>query len=230
MKLPTVSPASFRSFIGAKRLGEMPTCEVNEHESIEISNELIENFLETLEVAMAKADGLKKKNGKPEGLEGQHAAFELAMLAPTVEFFNSIPDEAIFEPGFWCFLGYRAYPVIAWRHPGNSGLENFGVISARLIESLLMRIYLRGVIGGEPEARAVMSQDFWRSHVLRVKLGQSKVTARAFAAAVARDGIKIDDQRAIARRLNGLRSNVVFELLTQQQAESVVELGRRPIS
>lgn len=230
MKLPIVSSTSFRRFIETKRLGEMPTCEVNEHDSIEISNELIDNFMETLQIEMAKAEGLKKKNGKPEGLEGRHAAFELAMLEPTVEFFNSIPDEAIFEPGFWCFLGYRAYSVIEWRHPGNSGLENFGVISARLIESLLMRIYLRGIIGGETESRAVMSQDFWRSHVLRVKLGQSKVTARAFAAAVSRDGIKIDDQRAIARRLNGLRSNVVFELLTKEQAEDVVELGRRPVA
>lgn len=157
---------------------------------------------------------------------GTQAAFEffdaqLALQIPS--FIDRLDALTVLEPGFWAYLGWKLSETIEWRHPGGQQI-NFGTNFGNLQESLLGRSYLRGKIGGTEEFISIPGSDLWRSHIIRVKAGNSSPVSKAVLALVRDRNLPVKDVRSIAKLVNAYRSNIIFELLTEEGAKKAIGL------
>lgn len=164
--------------------------------------------------------------------------------------FRSITDAGtdpatLDDPGFWRYVCLaHIWNFAAWRQPtafdaaksadGASGipanLKSY-VDGNKPHECVPVRMYLRvKALGGlehEDLAWAVREgTDFWRSHILRVKVGEHPPIVRAMVRRQANDETRLltDDLRELAKYLNRTLTNLVPALLDEEAAEELVAL------
>jgi hypothetical protein len=161
--------------------------------------------------------------------------------------------EAHDDPGFWCYLSFKHFlPLISWRHAGtftaykensegDGNLENVlkYIYDPTLREGVISRMYIRAHIAREEgdytlaEARdfghpKVGNGDLWRSHITRVRTGESTEIAKALVRLWNEDeGLTTEKPggglRVLGKLINRQRSNVTTTALDRTAAESVVE-------
>lgn len=169
------------------------------------------------------------------GEEGEvkGGAFEAA-AGPVIH--ARLPHEhpGLADPEFWVWLTLtHGMNVVDWRYPGKRNLKNFGVGGAG--ENFLYRLWLRAEIAYLPGAKdeyelsRVGDIDFWRSHIFRQGYGEVRPFARAlvefqFPKKKGRKArLKIDDIRALAKRLKRARSNLMYEIMSESRAARFIE-------
>jgi hypothetical protein len=188
-----------------------------------VDSDLVENLVSELTILFSKES---KKSTKSK--DKRYSAFELAATPIVLDFFCRLPHSCKFNPGFFGYLSYRIRDVIVWRFPPNDSegwSKNFvaSASSSEFVDGFIPRLIIRGLIAkGSTEAEGLIQQDFWRSHVLRVKTGFSQEMSQAFAEEVVESSIAVEEQRSIAKRIRSIRSNVIFELLTKVDARKIV--------
>ena len=147
------------------------------------------------------------------------------------------------DPGFWRYVALaHVWNLVTWREPAAFAIahsedgtlepkESFRryVDGHNSRECLPARMYLRvNALGGlehEQLAWAVRgSTDFWRSHILRVKVGEHPPLVRAVVRrqADAATRLPTDPLRAFAKELNRTLTNLVPALLTDEAADELV--------
>ena len=162
--------------------------------------------------------------------------------------FQAITDSgaepaALDDPGFWRYVCLaHVWNFAAWRQPAAfagkrsaegvpetpTSLKSY-VDGNRPHECVPVRMYLRvRALGGLEHAEFASAvpegTDFWRSHILRVKVGEHPPIVRAMVRRQANDETRLltDDLRELAKDLNRTLTNVVPALLDEDAAEDLV--------
>lgn len=223
MKIPTVSQLEMDVFVQSRRDGNSYTPEiilVGSENSL--SEEDLENFFGEIQtIFMDFTQGSKTR--------ADFRKLETAIAPSCLLFFKKLPPEAKFTPGFWSYLSVRLSDIVEWRHPvkNKKGWEKNFVATHKpsdFVDGFLPRITIRSLIASEsPIAMSLELQDFWRSHILRVKTGFSKAVSIAFAEHAVSKGFNTDESRDFTKKVKAARSNILFEALTDSQAKKVIE-------
>jgi hypothetical protein len=225
MKVPTLSQAEIQAFVEARRLGETYVPEVGSvGVESSMSDELVSQFVDVVNGILTE---VLKDTSKSQ--ERMHSLLEQELTGPAIRFFESLPPDAKFTPGFWSFMSFQISSVVEWRYPPNDkeGWSKNFVSShspSDFIDGFLPRIIVRGLIArNSDKALSLSGQDFWRSHILRVKTGFSKEMSIAFAEHVVETSMSVAEQRTLAKKIRSARSNVIFEALDSTQATSILK-------
>lgn len=150
---------------------------------------------------------------------------------------------ALDDPGFWRYVCLaHVWNFAVWRQPtafagsrsteGSPGtptsLKSY-IDGNRPHECVPVRMFLRvRALGGLEHAELASAvrdgTDFWRSHILRVKVGEHPPIVRAMVRRQANDETRLltDDLRELAKDLNRTLTNVVPALLDEDSAEDLV--------
>lgn len=141
---------------------------------------------------------------------------------------------ALADAEFWTWLAAVEFPdIVDWRYGENGDVANFGGAGAQ--ENFLYRLWLRADIGFEPDQgdpyglASVGDIDFWRSHIFRQGYAEGREFARAFIrfqfpeSNSGKPVLKIDDIRALAKRLKKARSNTMVEVLDEARASHFIQ-------
>lgn len=225
MKRPTVSQSDMHEFVHELRAGSQVEPKISmSGEENSLSTELVEEFVADFkELKDSCSKGLTKSKDK------KHSEFEREASPLVVRLLEELPMSCRFDPGFWSYLSYRVSDVITWRYPPNEAegwSKNFVAshASSDFVDGFLPRLAIKGLIAtGSADSTNLTQQDFWRSHILRVKTGFSKNVSQAFAEAVVRDQLVVEKQRSMAKSIRSIRSNVIFEVLNPAQAKAIVD-------
>jgi hypothetical protein len=225
MKIPTLSQSEMKTFTEARRNGQSYDPEiVYVGSDSSLNDDLVSIFVEEVKLALStvKADTSSTQ-------ETLYSNFEQSLTLLSLEFFDALPPEAKFTPGFWSFVSSEIANEVEWRYPPNNkeGWSKNFVSShspSDFIDGFLPRIIVRGLIAKDSDkALSLSGQDFWRSHILRVKTGFSKVVSIAFAEHVVNVSMPVSEQRIVAKRIRSARANVIFEALDSSQAVKMLD-------
>lgn len=150
-----------------------------------------------------------------------------------------VPAESEFlcDSEFWTWLSVIHFPeLVEWRYgnpEGGTKLANYGIGSRA--ENLLFRLWLRAEIVLDESAKdryhlADAGQiDFYRSHLFRQGYANARNFARALLrfqypnADVAAPKLKTDQIRHLVKRLCRMRSNLLLEILPEEECRAVIE-------
>ncbi len=219
MKYPIVSSSDGREALTRYREGNSPELSVSwtgDGENMSLASERA--------IAAKILSVWQASQGKRTNKTKQREDFEISACRPFRDYINSLPVEVMMDPGYWTYLSLEYFlDVITWRHPGNSDFGNFGVIPPRLHESLLGRLYLRADLVQGTNLVEIEGQDLWRSHILRVKIGNSPAMTSAFLNSVNELGLELQVFRDLAKRITALRSNVCYEVIDSKEASLIVD-------
>jgi hypothetical protein len=224
---PIIKKADARAYLMAQQ-SESPTtlpdvgrCE----EGDEVDWERLAEDLAGKLLALAE----KTKNDKGE-LRGAH--FELA--AAEIVHASLYPHPAFGDGEFWIWLTLCYFQdVIKSRYPGGVNLKNYGVGGET--ENFLYRLWLRAEVAYDEENKdhyhlcRCGDIDFWRSHIFRQSYGDVRKFAKAlirFQFPIDKENkprLKIDEIRALAKHLKRARSNLMFEVMTEERAAKFIE-------
>ena len=174
---------------------------------------------------------ISESGGKAGEVKG--GPFEAA-AAPAIHVLLPAEHPALADPEFWVWLTVtHCTDIVDWRYPGKRNLKNFGVGGAG--ENFLYRLWLRAEIARSPgsadeyELPRVGDIDFWRSHIFRQGYGEVRTFARALvefqfpAESGRKPRLKIDEIRALAKQLKRARTNLMFELMSEDRAARFIE-------
>lgn len=165
----------------------------------------------------------------------ENEIFEGRLAAATHPWFSAIPVEVLDDPGFWRYLAVKHFWwFTAWREadPIAGGKSEKYVDATLPAEQIPLRLYLRAKsidkdgdvsLAGEIPS----STDFWRSHIVRVRVSSARPLARAFATKK-RDGrgareLSTDKVRKVARRVNRAWTNILLDLYDEDEAHRMIE-------
>lgn len=172
----------------------------------------------------ASESGKSKKDDSKDGVEGR-------LSIQLYEAMKDLSPEVLTDPGFWRYLAvWEMFEFIQWRDGANCKLVSFGAQSHTptwdcVPKRMFVRARIAEVAKGAEGAEAlagVPGTDLWRSHVLRVKTGNSPKLAAALVEAYERKDIRTSTVRDVAKRIKRLRSNLVFELLDEVQVDDIL--------
>jgi hypothetical protein len=158
--------------------------------------------------------------------------------------------EALDDPGFWAYLSFKYFDqLIQWRHAESFnkytknpevGLPNAlkYFFDPTMKEGVLSRMYMRGHIANESgnydlargrnlSGGKVGNTDLWRSHVTRVRTGESPELAKAMARFWNQHEWLTTDSpggglRALGKLVNRRRSNIVGIVLDADESDEVI--------
>jgi hypothetical protein len=191
--------------------------------------------LSPLELLSDDVARLLTESGTDEGatldrdaVEGQLAIKVYQALDPA-----RVPLEALDDPGFWRFVGLRhLWRFIVWREPALIPGAEWSKVAryvdgTKASECVALRMFVRASIcheAGSLELSDAVERgtDFWRSHLVRVGTGAVPPLAAAFIKAQANDHLAADPVRAVAKRLNRTRANVLMFHYDSGEAEELV--------
>lgn len=171
-----------------------------------------------------ESSGRGKKDDSKDGIEGR-------LSVPLYELLKPLGPEVLTDPGFWRYLAvWEMFDFTQWRDGAACKLESFGAQAHNPTwDCVPKRMFVRARISEEAkgvEAAAALASvsgtDLWRSHVLRVKTGNSPKLAAALVEAYEREEIRTNSVRDVAKRIKRLRSNIVFELLDDDQVADIL--------
>mgnify|MGYP006444542275 CR=1 FL=1 len=145
---------------------------------------------------------------------------------------KDIDARVLTDAGFWRYLAVcEMFEYIEWRDGSDCGLPSFGAGTHGLTwDCASKRMFVRGRIAKEARSNEswqtvarIAGTDVWRSHILRVRTGESPQLACALLEAWDRREIRTKEIRDVAKRIKRLRSNLVFEVMDQTQIQSMLE-------
>ena len=182
--------------------------------------------LRRLDSALSEARSLLRAaavGSDQEAFEGRLASLVHAEL-------RDLPPEVLDDPGFWRYLALsRFWWFVEWREAGpiSRGNVDTYVDGRQPSESIPVRLFIRGqaAFDGESYHRASAlerSADFWRSHVLRVKVGSAPALTQALVDLQLDQRITTDEMRKLARLLNRSWSNIVLHLYDRESSQAFV--------
>lgn len=186
------------------------------------------DFRDLDDVLNATEDDLRQllADGNPSS---DREPFEGRLAANVYPHLASLPPEVLDDRGFWRYLAVsRFWWFIAWREQEPLAKGNIkSWVDANLpAEQVPLRLYLRAqaVNGDAFLCQAIpKSTDFWRSHVVRVRVGSAPNLARAFAQMQAESRLATPELREYAKRLNRTWTNVVLSLYDAEDSADLVE-------
>lgn len=171
-----------------------------------------------------------------EGDPPDNEVFEGRLASAIHGWFDSLPIEVLDDRGFWRYLSVRYFWwFISWRESEPIKRGNFkNLVDATLpAEQVPLRLYLRAraIADGQDTALAgeiPKSTDFWRSHVVRVRVGTAPNVARALATAKRDEdsrgqSLKTERLRRVARRVNRMWSNVYLDLYDPAEGSKFID-------
>jgi hypothetical protein len=167
---------------------------------------------------------VKDKERAKDGVEGQLS----------IELYKSLKNlgpAVLTDPGFWRYVAvWEMFEFIQWRDGDKCKLQSFGAgthnptwdcVPKRMFVRARIAEQARGQKGAEALA-SVAGTDLWRSHVLRVRTGNCPALSAALVEAWDREDIRTKEVRDVAKRIKRLRSNLIYELMDEQQIEDVL--------
>ena len=197
------------------------------------------------EVNTHRGDWLDRvRTGEATGAERNR--FEAEMAGPIHEAFKDFPPEVLGDPDFWRYLGLG--PLRWYTLTCDLGFDKEGVATlplssmetttpGKLREHPVMRTFLRGQMccdegSSDPYADALIvgtaaasqsggsfaDQDVFKSHLIRVRAGNSPVVAQAFLRQVAKPYMPAGDARPFAKYFKRARTTRALELLSATEA------------
>lgn len=174
----------------------------------------------------------------------RHASWQRFEAEAAIAVHRALPrtHEALADEAFWLWLACVPLRAIVERRyrreeggsvdPANFGLGSFA-------ENFVYRLWLRAdcVIdeaASSEEARYALvrrgQSDFWRSHVFRQRYGAARPFVRAFVRSVYPDAaqpsepaLPIEVVRLLAKRLRRLFSNLLVDVLDEEDAVRSIE-------
>ena len=181
---------------------------------------------------LLRARWKKLAGGSEEVKVVDFSAFEVE-AGPAVH--KILPQhEALSDPEFWTWLTlFYGRPIVEWRYGADADFKNYGIGSQG--ENFIYRLWLRSEIGYDPKQSdpyalsRVGDIDFWRSHVFRQTYTDVPAFTRAFVnfqfpnGPGAKPRLKIAQIRELAKRLKRARTNLMFELMSAEQAAAFIE-------
>jgi hypothetical protein len=192
-----------------------------------------------------RASLLKLKKRYPAKLrvkDPQGGKFESEACGVVHACLADLDRDVLADHDFWTWLAVDCLAdILEWRfgcaeRPAQAA--NYGIGSRT--ENMFFRLWLRADLGkasgADPyELAKLGDQDLWRSHLLRqgyanarsivralLKLQAGKLMHEEKAATKLAGGDEPNGIRMLAKRLRRMRANVVFEFLTQLQADALV--------
>ena len=166
------------------------------------------------------------------GLKQDKEVFEGRLSAAVHPPLAALPAEVLDDRGFWRYLALsRFWWYVSWREAGPlaSGNGRTYTDATQSVMAIPTRLFLRGQAVAKdgdyaPAYALERSADFWRSHVLRVKVGTSPDLTRAFVRLQQDRQMKTDPQlRPYARQLNRTWTNVVMNLYDEDEAYELLD-------
>lgn len=217
MKVPNVTPTELVAYIEANGDPESQPTITFGHEDPNLHEAELETLISKLESLVPVV------NQGEKGYDKAKETLDAAAASILFPFFEQLSAATVLDGKFWAYLNFRLYRLVNWRHPGGK-LINFGTNFANFQESFLGRSYLRGKIGQTQKLIEVPGSDLWRSHIIRVKAGNSRDVAQSILSLVKTKKLTAEKMRPLARRVNAYRSNIVFEVLGKAGATRAIEL------
>jgi hypothetical protein len=193
------------------------------------SDPIVAKACNAIQVAMKKA-----KSKSLDGVEGALALdFYRAML--------SVGPETLNDLGFWRYVATKHLrDFVIWRDGSKSTRASAGGFGARKSTSSFQdcvpyRMFRRGQIGALAKVQSMSPQqiasiegtDLWRSHVLRINLGNSPTAAAVFLmiAEKHRGGeVALTDLvREAAKLVQRINTNVLMGFLDEEDAIALIK-------
>ncbi len=202
-----------------------------------------------LEAARGEIENLMPRDGKrpdPDRTEGRASTILYGAIEE-----SGADVAALDDPGFWRFVSLAyLWNFAAWREPAfrpkqtkldevppqGGGYEKY-VDGRNFFNCVASRMYLRvkcvgGLAHGDLAWAVSRGTDFWRSHILRVKVGEHPSLVRAMVRRQADPSTRLDTDplREFAKQLNRTLVNVVAPMLDDEAADGLVgELWERQL-
>lgn len=192
--------------------------------------EVVGDILEDLLSDWQGSSPEKLKSGQDkDGLEGRLAVDLHKKLAP-------LPAYILTDRDFWRYCAAYMYDFVEWRNGDGCDLANYGAKGAsigrdctphRMFDRALIAL-LGGLANGRTgdaayELATFGHTDLWRSHILRVAHGDAPAVAHALTQDVKDAKIATKEVRPLARHLQRVRANVLFQVLDTYQSRSLVD-------
>jgi hypothetical protein len=193
---------------------------------LELVNDLVRELME-LKVGL---DHIRGTSGWGKRFDTSAAAIVHRWAVET-----GLRPEVLADQGFWRWLAIsKTYELITWRYMDGKGMlsnENFGTRGTR--QNALFRLFQIGDLSFEPnsqdpyELASVGDVDFWVSHILRQNYANARPVARALIDLQAGrlnglSSLTTGEIRYLAKDLKRLRENLVFEVLSHDEARQLV--------
>lgn len=226
MAYPTVRLEDAREVVRERLSGELqrrlPPGRIEEKKGPDIDQRALERICQ---IDWAH-DGAAKSPKRAEECEG-HRAVDL------YDALKDAPVQVLDDPAFWRYLAVGPlWPLVYWREKktfdkGDPGKYLKYVDGKSVAECVPTRMYLRGAIcalAGEAHlASAIESAtDFWRSHILRVSIGEAPHVAAAFVRMQRDRRLSTNAVRSFARLLNRTSTNVVLAVYDHDEANQLI--------
>lgn len=194
-------------------------------------DEIIKQISDDFTSAWYSNHEMKSGNGKK--LSGRRKDELEALLA--VDFktnIDKLPSRALIETDVWRYLAaVEMFDFISWRDGVNCKMTSFGAVNDNPgFDCVPLRMYLRirilqdGMVEGDDlnELATFQGTDFWRSHVLRVKLGQEPRLIRRFMSAISDDQLNTNEVRRLAKILSRFSTNLTLESMSDDGLDELV--------
>ncbi len=232
MRYPSVSAPDAGSYLTSKRNGSPVDTEglvKFKGSGAEFPDSSVEELREELLSLRAKwPDGLKNdiERNRFEGLAAK-IVHETLPAEP----------EVLGDPEFWIWLAVVCFSdLVEWRYGNKEGgtkQANYGVGSRN--ENLLYRLWLRAELvldeGHQDRYHLVEAGqiDFYRSHLFRQGYANARTFARAllqfqYPKSDSAPHLKIQQIRDLVKRLRRLRTNLLLEILHEEECRAVIEM------
>lgn len=222
MRYPTIDRTACADVVERLLSGEQPAIEALASwtgSGDDVDLRALDLALVPLRTDLEAIEAGERKEDK-EVFEGRLSAVVHPALA-------GIPVEVLDDRGFWRYLGLtRFWWYTRWREPKPLAAGNARTYTdaTQAVMAIPTRLFLRGQAAGEdgdygPASALPKSADFWRSHVLRVKVGTSPSLTRAFVKLQQDKQMTTDKElRPFARELNRTWTNVVLHVYDEKEA------------
>jgi hypothetical protein len=233
MRYPTVTTKNAAAYVEGRRDGSIAARTKPDIAWVGTGDEfddVIEGAVDDLlDDWKAERDACGRSGQKKDGLEGRLAVD----LHQNLE---SLPAEILSDRGFWRYLAVHGlFDFVQWRDGEACRLVSFGAGSANSWDCVPHRMFNRALIaraGAAEDASdpfwgaLVAGTDLWRSHVLRVLIGNAPLLVNEILADSLAGKLPSDVLRELIKRLQRTRANVIFEVLDQGECRKLVDEHR----
>lgn len=237
MKYPVVDDREARAYIEGRRDGSIPATTRPPYTSREAAGEELVDVFEIVEEAV---DAVQDWTGPSASRsKTDKDAIEGELSIALYRGLRDLPTAILTDRGFWRFVAtYWMYEFIQWRDGENCRPDSFGAQEGlgALWDCVPLRMFDRALIServaGATEledaswAAKIAGTDLWRSHILRVLIGNSPTVVKAMLEDVQAKLLPTSTLRPFVKHLQRTRSNVMFELLDADDARALVDEHR----
>ena len=233
MRYPTVDRSSATEYINGRRSGSIgprsAPAVIWIGAGVDFEN-VAESAVDDLLEAWQSADKTNMNRGQDKDqLEGDLAVDLYKSLKP-------LPVDVLTDRGFWRYLSVTLFDFVQWRDGETCQLVSFGAGegSSGKWDCVPFRMFDRAMIAeaGSDDAAdpfwgsRIAGTDLWRSHILRVLIGNAPVLVNEILRDSSAGRLPTDKLRPFIKGLQRTRSNVLFELLDKEQARDAVDRER----